>query len=224
MRVQPNIRRDGFTLVEILIVLAILALLAAIAFSVASRVREKGRAATCSSHLKQIALAMQQYVQDFDGQYPHGGSVGIDQKTWPSLLKQYCRDSQIFICPTRQALGGSNAPNGSPQLNYDYNFLRLTHVGYASRRLSGRGEAALPLTSQVWLNSDGDVDGSHSYPPGPSACGYWWWPRWGQELHSGGANHSFLDGHVKWLNPGQIEKIECALGDPRFLDNPFNTP
>jgi prepilin-type processing-associated H-X9-DG protein len=48
----------------------------------------------------------------------------------------------------------------------------------------------------------------------PRGCG--WSLDWGQTLHSGGANYSFADGHVKWLTPGQIQDVECGLGGTHF--------
>ena len=62
--------RSGFTLIELLVVIAIVAVIAAILFPVFAGVRERGRRTVCQSNLKQIATAMQQYVQDNGGVYP----------------------------------------------------------------------------------------------------------------------------------------------------------
>ena len=59
--------RRGFTLIELLVVIAIIAILAAILFPVFAKAREKARQASCSSNLKQIALAALQYATDYDG-------------------------------------------------------------------------------------------------------------------------------------------------------------
>ena len=61
--------RRGFTLIELLVVIAIIAILAAILLPVFSRVREKARATTCISNMKQQGLAVLQYVNDYDGVY-----------------------------------------------------------------------------------------------------------------------------------------------------------
>lgn len=67
--------RRAFTLLEIIIVVAILALLAAILFPAFSRAREKARAATCLSNYKQVGLAIHLYAQDNDDLSPaNGGS------------------------------------------------------------------------------------------------------------------------------------------------------
>lgn len=54
-------RRNGFTVVELLVVIAILALLAALLLPAVQQARETARRATCQSHLRQLALAMQSY-------------------------------------------------------------------------------------------------------------------------------------------------------------------
>ena len=60
-------RTTGYWL---LVVVAIMAALATILFPVFASVRERGRRTVCQSNLKQIAVAMQQYVQDCGGIYP----------------------------------------------------------------------------------------------------------------------------------------------------------
>jgi prepilin-type N-terminal cleavage/methylation domain-containing protein/prepilin-type processing-associated H-X9-DG protein len=62
--------RSGFTLIELLVVIAIIAILAAILFPVFAQAREKARAITCASNMKQIGLALLMYVQDYDEKYP----------------------------------------------------------------------------------------------------------------------------------------------------------
>src|SRR6266849_3964545 len=63
-------RSAGFTLVELMVVTAILAALAGILLPVFARARERGREAACTSNLRQISAALLIYSQDYDGQLP----------------------------------------------------------------------------------------------------------------------------------------------------------
>ena len=64
MKHNATPRRSAFTLVEILVVLAIIGILAALLFPAFARARESGRQTNCVSNLQQIGLAVQQYYQD----------------------------------------------------------------------------------------------------------------------------------------------------------------
>lgn len=57
-------RRNGFTLVEILVVLAVISIISAILFPVASSIREKGRQTHCTNNLRQLGLATAMYMND----------------------------------------------------------------------------------------------------------------------------------------------------------------
>jgi prepilin-type N-terminal cleavage/methylation domain-containing protein len=67
-------RRGGFTLIELLVVIAIIAILAAILFPVFAKARSKARQTACTSNVRQIGLAIQQYVQDNDSCFPLNNS------------------------------------------------------------------------------------------------------------------------------------------------------
>lgn len=65
--------RSAFTLIEMLVVVSIIALLAAILFPAFAKVRESGRTQVCSSNLRQLGLAFNQYTSDYGGRYPFAG-------------------------------------------------------------------------------------------------------------------------------------------------------
>ncbi len=62
--------RRAFTLIELFVVIAIIAILAAILFPVFAKTRDKARQTACLSDTKQIGTGIMMYVQDYDETYP----------------------------------------------------------------------------------------------------------------------------------------------------------
>lgn len=79
-------RKLGFTLIELLVVIAIIAILAAILFPVFAQAREKARAITCVSNLKQIGTGCMMYVQDYDETYPLGYTWDSNNGVWGGTM------------------------------------------------------------------------------------------------------------------------------------------
>ncbi len=69
-------KTHGFTLIELLVVIAIVATLAALLLPVLQSAKEKGRAITCLSNMRQITSAMFMYANEFDSRLPHTGRMG----------------------------------------------------------------------------------------------------------------------------------------------------
>lgn len=97
--------RNGFTLIELLVVIAIIAILAAILFPVFAKVREKARAISCLSNMKQLGLAVTQYTQDYDETEPNGWSVYGDETGWASQVFPYVKSVGAFACPDDSSIG-----------------------------------------------------------------------------------------------------------------------
>src|SRR5437870_11949394 len=78
-------RREGFTLIEFLVVIAIIAILAAILFPVFAQARTKARQTADLSNMKQLGTAMMMYAQDYDERYnPTGNGNGANCPGEPS--------------------------------------------------------------------------------------------------------------------------------------------
>jgi prepilin-type N-terminal cleavage/methylation domain-containing protein len=90
-------KRSAFTLIELLIVIAIIAILAAILFPVFARAREKARQVTCVSNLKQLGTAQMMYVQDYDETLMMAQSGSF---RWPQLLSAYVKMRAFVFCPS----------------------------------------------------------------------------------------------------------------------------
>ncbi|MCS6919832.1 MAG: DUF1559 domain-containing protein, partial [Fimbriimonadales bacterium] len=102
-------RRNGFTLIELLVVIAIIAILAAILFPVFAQAREKARQTQCTNNMKQNALAVLQYIQDYDERFPMS-LYQTTQNNQPCLftlynaIHPYIKNVDVVLCPSdRQA-------------------------------------------------------------------------------------------------------------------------
>ena len=98
--------RSGFTLIELLVVIAIIAILAAILFPVFAQARERARAVSCLSNMRQILTAEQMYAQDFDEKLVRLRDFSFKAKgskwAWGAqdMLNPYIKNNQIWKCPS----------------------------------------------------------------------------------------------------------------------------
>jgi len=118
-------RRKGFTLIELLVVIAIIGILAAMLFPVFARARESARKIQCLSNVKNIAMAYQMYLTDYD-RYPpsehkadvvayftnrcgcgNGRQCCTDRIAQanpylkiPVILDEYIKNREVWKCPS----------------------------------------------------------------------------------------------------------------------------
>ena len=138
-------RRNGFTLIELLVVIAIIAILAAMLFPVFARARESARKIQCLSNVKNIALAVQMYLTDYDRLPPNehdpsalayfdtapgGGSFssytghcnrvpfGNPYLRWPVVFDEYIKNRDVWRCPSAQHDSGATWIVGAPDGNW----------------------------------------------------------------------------------------------------------
>jgi len=233
----------GFTLIEVLVVIAIIAVLAAILFPVFSRAREKARQAVCHSNLRQMGLAIRMYIQDFEAYPPQHAKCPMPDGRilhirWWNAIQPYQRNFQIFVCPS--------VPHWEPGRNMSYGY-NYQYLGNA--RPPDKGgympvyDAQIEVPSQTILIADSDGTGRLPYDPDskdphrignhgytidppflPPRPGNYWcisepgFKCWISKRHNGGANVAFCDGHVKWYRREalyQDNSLWNGRGDPR---------
>ncbi len=104
-RIRPERNLMNFTLIELLIVIAIIAILAGMLFPALQNARERARAITCTSNLKQLALSMLQYVMDNKDAFPlRMAADEIGEVSWSlTMIKNKYATGKMFLCPNGKA-------------------------------------------------------------------------------------------------------------------------
>lgn len=104
--VAPGNRRNrlhGFTLLELLAVIGVIAVLAALVFPAVQRVIASGHATTCVANLRQIGAGLNTYLSEHGMTMPvlRGARASLDDDVpvIDNTLNQYVRDSRVFACP-----------------------------------------------------------------------------------------------------------------------------
>jgi prepilin-type N-terminal cleavage/methylation domain-containing protein/prepilin-type processing-associated H-X9-DG protein len=126
-------RSRAFTLIELLVVITVIAILAGLMLPALSRAKEAGRAAACSSNLRQLAIASSTYALDNKGRLPYflDWLYTTRGDLTSGRLFPYLKSTQVYLCPTdklRIATGqpmppGPTAPifgNSSSPRDYSY--------------------------------------------------------------------------------------------------------
>ena len=212
-------RRRGFTLIELLVVIAIIAILAAILFPVFAKAREKARQSSCQSNVKQIGVAILQYVQDYDERfcpnYIYQGPGSTNLTWWDDLVQPYVKNYQLLICPSDTPAAYTYARPTWPGIPNPllYAYSANSNGGGSGQYVIAGGGNGGPLakvqsaanliiiaeSNDIELNTlNGDVDAFTPNGIGTIA-----------KRHNDGSNWLFCDGHVKWL-----KRSEPDMWDP----------
>lgn len=174
--------RKGFTLIEILVIIAIILLLSGILFPVFGRARENARRTACASNLKQIGIAILQYTQDFDERLPpnqcvEGGGTTMVATSYPHFMDAgarqnqlkaiypYVNSIQIYVCPSAKTLTFNPAqePTVTSNTSYAVNAVlsRCLTTGATNPTQTGRSLTEISYPSELVNMQEGAFRVNH---------------------------------------------------------------
>ena len=175
---------SGFSLVELLVVLALMIILTVMMWGFASESHQHAAQRACQQNLEKIYVALQIYANDFSGQLPVITNALTSEEPLSLLVPRYTADTAIFICPGSK---GSPLPSG-----VSFAHRTISYAYYMGQRL---GDAQQPLMSDWQINTSPKQAGDLAFsttgkPPGNNHYKY-------------GGNVLFCDGHAE-LSPPRV--------------------
>jgi len=154
-RRNPLPGHPAFTLVEVLVAVAILAILAALSIGNYDRIVASAQQAICASHMRSIHTALNLYLQDHKDVWPQAPEIAREkqwEKFWLDTLAPYGIREKTWQCPTIRSLtraGGDDA----------------TRIHYAPSTFDATPGIARRWPTQPWLIERANVHGQ-----GPIIC------------------------------------------------------
>lgn len=194
---------NAFTLLELLVVVAIILILAGLVFPLFRQSIEKAKSTACMANLKIISFAAEGYAADHDNTILPNYPIETGEGTWwPNALLPYLSDPAVLECPATDRTKLSPEANGYIQANG-----KPVYVGYTkniqlsqgadwwdpmNHGNSGTRAAKLNRRSKLVFMVDGTSVNVAEWAANPDsgAC-------YVAYRHSSRANILFLDGHIE---------------------------
>jgi len=230
-RIVRDRRAPGFTLVELLVVVAILTLLLSILLAALNGARGAARAVACQSNLKQINLAWSMYMDQSDGRMPYTrqsylrpnwmGALDTIINTEPSMLDQVNTYSH---CPQIRALYETSVSDNQwgYAINTWWDNIRGEHSDLKSWYRIRRPMEYPVFTDPELAMRDFGIRPAERVPRKQVASGHFGAPHWGVGPIHGAedrANVAFADGSVRSVPIAEVNQGSSGEGDWPWFAN-----
>jgi prepilin-type N-terminal cleavage/methylation domain-containing protein/prepilin-type processing-associated H-X9-DG protein len=229
-------KANAFTLIELLIVIAIIAIIASLLLPSFGRSKASARRAFCQNNLRQLVIGLEMYGNDF-GQYPEvmtiekAGKSGTSICLWNAFLLPYLGSNlNLFYCPSfpesyrwgrSPSVGGWQFPTniqGNRPFCYALNQLGLSTFGSLGLEAgpgAGRKLSEIRVPANMIAVGDDTVQTNKFGGWGAFTFSF----DFGASdptipmgrVHNSGGNMAFVDSHVEWGRPDiWLERSESA--------------
>ncbi len=228
---RRHFSEPGFTLVELLVVMAIIAILMALLMPAISNAKAKANQTSCLNNMRQLTLAAIMYASDHDEEFP---ARRTPTNAWPHKLKPYYLNWQIIACPSDHfGVLGLFASDANPKRSYlingfnDYFKVNLSPTDYKIfhqwRYPHGMKTLVITKPSDVILFGEKRSGSPHVHMDTDQGNRGNDFEEIEHKRHGQGSNFAFVDGSIRFIKKYQElypENLWAVIPEFRYPPGP----